>query len=155
MIFFVLKPQVDGHFGRNSVFIDESARPPKIEKLHFVLDSFSGDDIITTIGTYVVTKRLADLLKTAKPSITGIAFDQVEISKSDEYYWSQKEGFSYAPKQLPEFVWLKIDGKPGVDDFAKPGSYGLVVSERALNILKSLNLQLCDIEDFDPSLLPT
>jgi len=147
--FFLLAPTVDGHFGDKSVFIDRGARPPKIEKLHFVLDAFSGDDLIESIGTYVITKRLANLLQTVVPKITGISFDDVEISKSDEYCWSQVEGFSYAPEHPPEFVWLKINGEAGIDDFANPGRGDLVVSERALHVLRSLNLERCEIKEFN------
>ena len=148
MKYYQIHPQVDGHFGRNTVFIDESARPIQIEKLHMELDSFTGDDIITSIGIYVVTDQLAGILQSAVPKISGISFADVEISKSDEYYWNQTKGYDYAPEQLPKFVWLKVSGEAGVDDFAKPSKGHLVVSERALHVLQSFNLEHCKIKEF-------
>ena len=42
--------------------------------------------------------------------------------------------------QLPNFVWMKVVGEPGKDDFGRKRGEDLVISERALNIFKDFGL---------------
>jgi hypothetical protein len=43
-------------------------------------------------------------------------------------------------RQLPEFFWMKVHGRPGVDDFGMSGDHRLVASQRALDTLRTLPL---------------
>lgn len=148
---YLLEPQVAGHLGRNTIFIEEDARPPLIQSLHYEFDGWLGDDFISSLGIYIGTKALADTLSNLTPKVTGVVFDEVEISKSDEYYWAQKEGRTSAPKELPEFKWFRVIGEPKINDFGIPTVYGIVVSERVLTVLKSLSLNHCGIQEFEPT----
>ena len=51
--------------------------------------------------------------------------------------------------QLPKFVWLQIDGKPGQDDFGIARGPGLVVSERALEALRELGIANALVTPFE------
>jgi hypothetical protein len=51
-------------------------------------------------------------------------------------------------RQLPEFVWLKIDGKPGRGDFGIAGDGKLIVSAKALAVLRAFNLNHCDVAPY-------
>jgi hypothetical protein len=54
----------------------------------------------------------------------------------------------YPGRQLPEFVWLKIKGKAGTDDFGIERMGRLVVSAKALTVLRSFNLNYCDVAPY-------
>jgi hypothetical protein len=147
MKYFLLEPEVAGHLGDNAV-VDERTKPPIAKHFHFEFDGWNGDDLITAAGLYLGTKRLADFLRAQQPPLSGIEFGQVELSKSPEYYWMQSREMAGAPKELPEFVWLKITGVAGVDDFGTPKEYGITVSERVLKLLEAVCMKVCVIKDF-------
>jgi hypothetical protein len=53
---------------------------------------------------------------------------------------------------VPELLWFKFTGKAGVDDFGLiqgPGIFPLVVSERALVLLKSFSFKNCEIKTLE------
>ena len=143
MDFYSLKPEVPGHFGKQAIFDDRFARPPQVIKLHYEFDGWLGDDLVTVILTYAGTARLAGKLQNLVPAVTGLSFDMMTVTKSDEY----REWGDLQPQLLPDFVWFKIDGQPGVDDFGLADSR-LIVSERILRVLQSLNLNHCEIGEY-------
>jgi hypothetical protein len=65
---------------------------------------------------------------------TGIRFDEVEVTTSKLFQEL------YPNRQLPKFVWLQIKGRPGRDDFGIGLDPGLVISERALEVLRKLGI---------------
>lgn len=142
MPFYIVEPEVPGRFGKQCVFKDRFARPPVVEKLHYEFDGWSGDDLLSVILTYIGTLRLAAALQKLEPAVSGVEFDNVVVTKSSEYRrWGELQ-----PDNLADFVWLKINGDAGVDDFGIVGREQvgvadryLVVSERVLAVLKSLN----------------
>src|SRR5258708_13132779 len=70
--------------------------------------------------------------------LTGVRLRNMEATPSEIF-----EAF-HPGRRLPEFGWLKIDGKPGMDDFGIVGNGELIVSAKALAVLKSFNLNYCD-----------
>jgi hypothetical protein len=148
MNYYLIEPQAAGHFGKESIFIDRSVRPPIIATLHFEFDSWLGDDIVTNIGIYIGTRRLADLLQSSLLDLSGVHFKPIKISKSPEYYWLEHRADDSAPKQLPEFLWFDVSGVPGIDDFGNTEERELVISERVLSIMKLLKLDWCDIQKY-------
>jgi hypothetical protein len=83
---------------------------------------------------------LAEEIKLSK--LTGVTPSRVETSRLINFETI------YPERQLPEFVCLKIGGKPGVDDFGVAGNGKLIVSAKALVVLKSFNLNHCDIAPY-------
>jgi len=139
MKFYKIEPEVPGGFGNNAI-INYRDHPPRVKKLHIEFDGWLEDDILESFPCYIITERLKKELE--KTSISGCEFDEVEISKSNEF----KNLF---PKtRLPKFVWLKVNGKPGKDDLGLLYPARLVVSGRVLNVLRSFNLNHCDIEEY-------
>jgi len=69
-----------------------------------------------------------------KARLTGAGFDQVEVTVSEQF----RE--LYPNRQLPKFVWLKIEGNPGQDDFGNAPDGRLVVSQRALEVLQTVGI---------------
>ena len=51
--------------------------------------------------------------------------------------------------RLPKFMWLQITGQAGRDDFGLAADLRMVISERALDVLKRLQLTDALIEPFE------
>jgi len=104
------------------------------------------DDLIDAY-TYVCSQALADTL--SKSGLTGFQLDQIyEVSKGDQFEISVK---GHENQKLPEFLWLKVLGKPGIDDFGLvqgPCGLPLVVSEQALAVLRKHNLNHCKVVEY-------
>ena len=141
MPYHVLEPEVAGGFGRRTV-LDAGVHPPRVSRLHYELESWLGGEIVTTFPVYVVTARLRDALEAA--SLSGIAFDTVEVTRSPTFEEL------YPGRALPEFVWLKVTGRPGADDFAMSADHRLVVSDRALDVLRRFPLADAEITPYRP-----
>lgn len=140
MKYYSLDPEVAGGFGENTVMDDPTARPPIVRNFHFQFEGWLGDDLLETVACFIATKRLVEAIRALQPS--GIGFDKVEITKSEQFEEL------YPDRELPDFVWLKITGKPGRDDFGLSEEHRLVVSERMLSAMKMLNLNNCDFADY-------
>lgn len=142
MQFFTLKPEVPGQIGHDTE-LDTSVHPPRIvdDKLHLAFDGFLGSSLIKVSPAFCVSQELkADI---ERAGLTGCSFDVVKITKSQLFHDIYPDG-----KDLPEFVWLKLEGVAGKDDFGRSESYRIVVSERALNLIKTHPLEECDIEPY-------
>jgi len=151
MTFYSLLPEVPGTAGSRSVCSDWDARPLQLEKVHYELDMFQEDDVICTHGAYLVTARLAKALRESQ--LKGFEIREAEVTTSHKFAeWHEVPGTeTYIENiQLPEFVWLKIEGRAGIDDFGlidSPDFDPLIVSERALKVLASFTLNECEIAE--------
>ena len=140
MKFYYLEPEVAGELGEKSI-LDTSQHPPIVKKLHYIFSGWLGDDFLETFPCYIVTTQLSNEIK--KENLTGVLFDTLEISKSIQFEEI------YPDRKLPEFVWLKPIGKCCVDDFSIGNDNKIVVSERALNIIKKYSINNCEIEIYN------
>ena len=133
------EPEVAGGFGENTI-IDRTSGKMVVRKLHYEFDGWDGDVLLTSSPSFIVT----ELAKKELESIgaTGIRFDKVEVTTSELF----RE--LYPNLQLPKFVWLQIEGKPGRDDFGIGQRYGVVVPDRALEVLKELGMSNALISPF-------
>ena len=74
-------------------------------------------------------------LEALEPPVTGIQFDDVEISgDEDEFEHTWREG--RPDSELGKWYWFKITGKAGKDDFGLIPTAKLVISERVAVLLK-------------------
>ena len=137
--YFYIEPEVAGGWGANTV-VDTSCHPPHVSKLNYEFSGWIGDDLLESFPCYIVTERLQkDLIKTG---LTGFFFDEVEISKSEEFM------DVFGDKHLPNFAWLKIVGDAGKDDFGIADDYRLVISDAAYNLLRSHQLNNATVEPY-------
>jgi hypothetical protein len=141
MRYFTLSPQVVGGIGPRTV-LSRVRHPPIVTCLHYEFDVWPQDDLIEGFPCFIVTPRLAAAIGAAEP--TGVTFDGVEATKAGTC-----EDL-HPHEMLPEFVWMQITGTPGVDDFGADALARLVVSERALQVLKTFSLKNCEVTDFEP-----
>ena len=121
-------------------WLDRSGRRLKATSLHYEFDDWLGDDLLASSPVFVATRRLAHDIKLK--SLTGVSLADMETSRSITFE-TLNPG-----RQLPEFVWLKIDGKPGRDDFGIAGDGKLIVSAKALAVLRAFNLNHCGVAPY-------
>lgn len=141
MRFFKLQPEVAGGLGARTI-MDTTVHPPTVSVLEYEFDGWLGDDLLESFPCFILSERVKNLLQ--ENDFTGYVFDNVIISKSDTF------NEIYPDLELPDFYWLKIDGKAGVDDTGLSESNHLVVSEGFLKILLQFNLKNCLTDEYSP-----
>ncbi|MFN8816645.1 MAG: hypothetical protein ACK5ZV_07910 [bacterium] len=125
--FFTICPEVAGGFGENTI-LDRLSGRTRVHHLHYVFDGWMGDELLERTPCFIVTERLGREIEQA--GLSGMKYDKVEVSTS-EVCEELHPGL-----QLPSFLWLKVEGRPGEDDFGIGSDLRLVVSTRALDLLK-------------------
>jgi hypothetical protein len=152
--YYYIEPEVGGGEGPQSV-MDRTFHPPVTRKLHYEFEVWLGDVLVEGFPCWIVTASAMRRIKTAH--LTGVEFDHVDVTASEEF------NIHCRNRKLPQFVWLKVVGTPGHDDFGvaksfkiekvsrqiPAGYFRLVISERALNLLRELGISHAEIEDFD------
>lgn len=139
MSFFYIEPEVAGGLGEQTV-MDESAHPPQVSQLGYCFEGWLGDVLLESFPCFIVTAAAKNELQ--KLGATGARFDSVEITKSEEF------DELYPGVQLPEFVWLRPEGKPGRDDIATVEDGRLVVSARVRELLEKMGIANALVEPY-------
>ena len=138
MTFFKLDPEVAGGWGHNTECVRTPGKPLVVKKLHYAFDGWLGDELLESSPCFIVTDRLAEAIR--GHDVTGYELRDVEVSTSEQF----RE--LYPNRQLPRFKWLHIMGLVGVDDFGVACDGRLVVSDKALAVLRTQQLRNCAIE---------
>lgn len=142
MNYHVLKPEVAGSFGPNTIFVDRKARPPLLKKLHYEFNVWLGDPILETVCCYIVTGQVRN--KIIAMQATGASFDEVEVSTVYPFEEICRGCI------LPSFTWLKVTGLGGADDFGYTSHDAfLVVYERVLDALVEAGMSHYEIAEFE------
>lgn len=139
MKYFYVEPEVAGGLGPNTV-MDRRAHPPIVKRLHYQFDGWLGDALVESFPVFVLTEEGAERLREA--GVTGIRFAAAEITVSRQF------AEMYPGRQLPNFIWLQVIGRPGVEDFGMSSDRRLVISSRALDVLLGIQLSNAIIEPF-------
>jgi hypothetical protein len=139
MRYFLLSPEVAGGLGPNTV-MNRVVHPPEVSRLHYEMDGWLGDELLESFPCFVVTQRLGDAIQNAH--LTGVGFGDVEVTTSEQF----RE--LYPERELPQFVWLKVVGKAAKDDFGLDDQSRLVVSEKALQVLRAMTLENCEVSEY-------
>lgn len=142
MRYHIVEPYVPGGLGENTI-MDTSVVPPRIVKLHYEFESWEGDALVTSYPIFMITEDGRQALSNA--GLTGIEFDSLEVSKNDFFLEFCSD------VKLPSFVWLRISGAAGKDDFGIGLKNNLIVSDRALKILVALGIPNAIIRDYHPN----
>ncbi len=140
MEYCVIRPEVAGGWGEHTVVHDRSVHPPILSKLHYEFDGWLGDVLLTSFPVFIIAESAKKKLEAI--GATGVKFDEVEVSTSEQFR------DIYPDRKLPKFVWLKADGKAGHDDFGIAPICRLVISKRALDVLRSLGISHARVEEF-------
>jgi hypothetical protein len=140
-VFHILEPEVAGDWGDNTKFTRTPGTPTVIHRLHYEFNGWLGDCLLATSPCFIVTVAAANAM--AKAGLSGFSTDNVEITTSADFE-------QLCPNVvLPEFLWLKVSGHPGADDFGMTSNLDLVVSEQALKILETQGISNALIESFN------
>ena len=132
MKYFQIAPEIAGGLGRNTV-MDRSVHPPHVTKLHFDFAGWLGDVRLESFPCYIITKEASCKLQSI--GLTGVAFEEVEVTVSEQF------DDLYSGRTVPDFLWLKVEGQIGTDDFACAPNGRLIVSGwRATLFLESKGL---------------
>ncbi|MEM6672404.1 MAG: hypothetical protein AAF726_06140 [Planctomycetota bacterium] len=137
MGFHTLEPEVAGGLGPRTV-ADTSVHPPVVSRLHYEFAGWLGDPLLESFPCYVITADVAELARGV--GLTGFEIEAVEVSTTPEFEEL------HPAVELPLFVWLRVNGTAGTDDFAISDDHCLVVSDRALQLLRDARLEHCDVE---------
>lgn len=137
MHYFSIEPEVAGELGDQSAVRHIDGRL-HVDRLHYEFHGWLGDCLVESTPCFIVTEDAADALLRA--SLTGIRFDEVEISRSSTFDELQPGC------DLPAFSWLVVSGRAGRDDFGMDPGLILVVSEHALEILEQIGLRYAAVQ---------
>lgn len=85
-----------------------------------------------TFPCFLVVRSVANELRGS--ALSGFRLAEAIVSEASEFQDINPGGV------LPDLVWLEIDGTPGLDDFAITEKGQLIVSERALELLRANTL---------------
>ncbi|WP_246679558.1 hypothetical protein [Mesorhizobium sp. B2-3-5] len=121
--------------------MDTSVHPPVVSKLIYRVEGWFGDALVTSFPCFLVVEEAKRGLLAI--GVTGATFAHAEITTSEEFHELQPD------VKLPLFVWLKVDGRAGHDDFGINQKLNLVISERAFDVLDELGLPSASIKRVD------
>ncbi|MDB5447643.1 MAG: hypothetical protein JWQ97_2960 [Phenylobacterium sp.] len=141
MVFFVIEPEVAGGLGPNSSISRAPDGSLAVAHLHYEFDGWLGDGLLESTPCFIITSRIADEI-TAR-CLSGVSFDAAEITTSARFRELR------AASSLPLFVWLKVAGEPNGSDFWLAADKRLVVSDRALELLRSAPISHAIVEPFE------
>lgn len=117
--------------------MDYSIHPPHVKHLHAVMEVWDGDSLIAAFPCFAFEDRLVKAI--LHQELTGIEFEEMEMTKNPEY------ANSLPKEDLPPFVRGIVTGQKGIDDFYLSEDFILVVSKRALDVIKSFPLKYAEI----------
>ena len=137
MIYLFIEPEVAGGLGPETV-IDNSVHTPIVSKLHYQFDGWLGDDILESFPCYIVTDTLKKGLE--ESDLSGFAFSEVLVTTSSTFEEL------HPGTELPAFHWLKVTGID-TNDFWIASDHRLVASVKAIEILRSYNIDNADFEE--------
>lgn len=139
MSFYALKPEVPGALGERTELIQRPGTYPVVKRLHFEFSYQTlGNDLITSHPAFLVTEALADVLEHS--GLSGFAISSDVDVTVDEQVWLFEPDW-----QPPAVQWLQITGEPASDDFGLTPNALLVVSSRALSVLRQFNIDDCEV----------
>ncbi|RZM77785.1 hypothetical protein [Leptolyngbya iicbica] len=142
MKYFSLDPECPGSLA-DDVDLDTSVHPPLVESetLHIEFNTWMESALIEVFPCYCVTRELREAIEAMK--FSGCSFAPAKVTKSETF-----NQFYPAGRHISEFTWLKVKGKTGVDDFGISKDHLLIVSERALSLIKEHGLYQCGVEPY-------
>lgn len=145
MKFYLLDPEIAGEIGEQSDIVYEEGKIKEVKFLEYVFSGWQGDELLTTHPCFIVSESLAIDIK--KAGLLGVEFTDVKISISEDF----QEMFDGV--KLPRFIRaiftnIYEENVNDLDvDFYINKYKEIVVSERALLILKKHKINNCIVEE--------
>lgn len=136
-MYYLIEPEVTGRFGDESK-VDTTIHPPVIHKLEVVFDGWLGDDLIELFPYFLVSENLKQEFDNC--DLTGFDLEKIVVTKSMQF------NELYEDKDIPQFYWFKVSGKPLCDDFWITENHLLAVSVKGMDVLTKCHIRHSDIE---------
>jgi hypothetical protein len=135
---YLVEPEVAGQLGPRTE-MDTTQHPPLVTRLNYEFDGWLGSQLVESFPVWIATE---DFLTTVSDAgLTGYRTADVDVTISDE----GREVLG--DRELPPFRWFQVTGAIGADDFAIEPPGTLVVSERALAVIRPLLVD-ADVEEY-------
>ncbi len=144
-MFYALEPDVPGGLGEDTA-LDTTVHPPRVVgTLYYEIDNWFGDDLITSHPVYLVTEKLA-------ATLTGSGLGHFEVRNVEIVYGQAafERLYRHGLSEFPEFCWLFVTGTAVQDDVGLTPRGRLIVSGAALRVFRQGNLNMCEVEEYDP-----
>jgi hypothetical protein len=139
MKIYRIHPEVPGGIGKNMDY-DKTEVPWKITQLSVVFEGWLGGDLLKISTCYIVTDTLKEKIISA--NLTGI-YNFVDFDL--DYSLNFKN--LYPNKILPKMHWMQLGSDVGKVDLAIGEKNKLFVSEKAMNVLKTVDLSDAEIQE--------
>lgn len=136
---YVLNPEVPGGLGPRTVLDRVPGRPTHVDHLHIVFEGWLGDALLEITPSFLVTSELGRAMESAE--LTGMQLADVDVSTGEQFD-------EQAERALPTFRWLKVTGQPCRDDLGLTEGLQIVVSERALQLIRGAGLSHAEVSEF-------
>jgi hypothetical protein len=140
MAYFRLEPEVAGELGDGTV-MDTSVHPPNVSSLHYEITDWLGDHLLESYPVYLISEQLGHALTQSGLHQFDLRDARVTLSPDAQEL--------LADVDIPKFRWFVVTGTAGRDDIGVTDNTRLVVSDRALEVLRSYPLNNCDVEPYD------
>ena len=135
-MFFHIEPEVAGSIGPNSETHRVNSKLV-VTRLNYEFSGWLGDAMLESTPCFIVTTDARHLIE--KAALSGVAFGDVEVTRSASFR------DLYGEREMPQFHWMVINGRPKIDDFGMANDLRLVVSDQALNVLKHAGIEHSEI----------
>lgn len=131
----LLEPEVAGGLGERTV-MDPAVHPPRVERLHYEVRGWLGDDLVESTPCFLISRDAARAL--VRAGCTGFGLAHAEITL-------QPEACVAVDRRITTFRWMQPGDVAGHDDVALDQTASLVVSDRALEVLRRFRLEHCTV----------
>jgi len=138
---FIFSPEVSGEMGDNTI-VDNRFTPMKVYHLEMVFDRFS-DDIFESFPVYIVSQSLYD-------KIIDLGFTGMDNARLITYEMNEQFDDVYPNGEKPtqNYYMVDITGEADDDFFIDKVINDLVVSSRALQLLKSFRVRYAEVKEY-------
>ena len=108
--------------------------------LHAIFESWLGDELVSVQPCFLVTVSLGNEFRAA--GLTGFELATVDVEKDRQF------DLAYPGVELPKFLWLKVNGIPGKDDFFITERHRLAVSPKAFDLINGKEMTCMTSESY-------
>lgn len=146
MNYYLLSPEIAGELGDGSEVVYEDGKIKEVIFLEYNFMGWQGDELLSTHPCFIVTESLQnDIILN---NLTGVKFNDIAMTFSDEFYEI------CGNVKIPQFVQIICNAS--YEDNANNLQYDfyynkykeIIVSEKALTVLKQHKLDMCIIEKY-------
>lgn len=146
MNYYLLNPEVAGEIGDGSELIYEDGKIKEVIFLEYNFMGWQGDELLSTHPCFIVTENLQNDI--TLNGLTGVKFKDIAMTFSDEFY------DICGNVKMPKFVQIicNTSYEDNVDNLQYDFYYNkykeIIVSERALTVIKQHKIDMCIIENY-------